>query len=284
MAITAVDIKDKTFTTKFRGYNVEEVDEFLDILVDDFEELVRKNREQADRIKSLEEKILYFDDMKESLTQSVILAQETAEKVKSSALTESENMLNKANYESTRLVDEAKLKANEILRDATDEAKRIAVETEDLKRQSRVFHQRLLASVEGQLGLINAPEWAELLKPTAVYLQNSDAAFREVVEKVLDEHVLDETSDFESFDATRQFTAEEMEELQRRVVESNQKVEMALKEEAHAELESQAIQEEVSEQVVTEIPSESFITFDDVEPTEPNLGDTQTFKINFNQD
>lgn len=284
MAITAVDIKDKTFTTKFRGYNVEEVDEFLDILVDDFEELVRKNREQADRIKSLEEKILYFDDMKESLTQSVILAQETAEKVKSSALTESENMLNKANYESTRLVDEAKLKANEILRDATDEAKRIAVETEDLKRQSRVFHQRLLASVEGQLGLINAPEWAELLKPTAVYLQNSDAAFREVVEKVLDEHVLDETSDFESFDATRQFTAEEMEELQRRVAESNQKVEMALKEEAHAELESQAIQEEVSEQVVTEIPSESFITFDDVEPTEPNLGDTQTFKINFNQD
>ncbi|MET3635146.1 DivIVA domain-containing protein [Streptococcus sp. SGI.013] len=284
MAITAVDIKDKTFTTKFRGYNVEEVDEFLDILVDDFEELVRKNREQADRIKSLEEKILYFDDMKESLSQSVILAQETAEKVKSSALTESENMLNKANYESTRLVDEAKLKANEILRDATDEAKRIAVETEDLKRQSRVFHQRLLASVEGQLGLINAPEWAELLKPTAVYLQNSDAAFREVVEKVLDEHVLDETSDFESFDATRQFTAEEMEELQRRVAESNQKVEMALKEEAHAELESQAIQEEVSEQVVTEIPSESFITFDDVEPTEPNLGDTQTFKINFNQD
>ncbi len=284
MAITAVDIKDKTFTTKFRGYNVEEVEEFLDILVDDFEELVRKNREQADRIKSLEEKILYFDDMKESLSQSVILAQETAEKVKSSALTESENMLNKANYESTRLVDEAKLKANEILRDATDEAKRIAVETEDLKRQSRVFHQRLLASVEGQLGLINAPEWAELLKPTAVYLQNSDAAFREVVEKVLDEHVLDETSDFESFDATRQFTAEEMEELQRRVAESNQKVEMALKEEAHAELESQAIQEEVSEQVVTEIPSESFITFDDVEPTEPNLGDTQTFKINFNQD
>ncbi|MCI5871549.1 DivIVA domain-containing protein [Streptococcus sp.] len=284
MAITAVDIKDKTFTTKFRGYNVEEVEEFLDILVDDFEELVRKNREQADRIKSLEEKILYFDDMKESLSQSVILAQETAEKVKSSALIESENMLNKANYESTRLVDEAKLKANEILRDATDEAKRIAVETEDLKRQSRVFHQRLLASVEGQLGLINAPEWAELLKPTAVYLQNSDAAFREVVEKVLDEHVLDETSDFESFDATRQFTAEEMEELQRRVAESNQKVEMALKEEAHAELESQAIQEEVSEQVVTEIPSESFITFDDVEPTEPNLGDTQTFKINFNQD
>ena len=32
MAITALDIKDKQFTTKFRGYNEQEVDEFLDIM------------------------------------------------------------------------------------------------------------------------------------------------------------------------------------------------------------------------------------------------------------
>ena len=85
------------------------------------------------------------------------------------------------------MIDEAKSKANQILRDATDEAKRVAVETEDLKRQTRVFHQRLVAAIEGQLSLTNSPEWTELLQPTAVYLQNSDAAFREVVEKVLEE-------------------------------------------------------------------------------------------------
>ena len=45
MAITALDIKDKQFTTKFRGYNEQEVDEFLDIIVDDYEDLVRDNRE-----------------------------------------------------------------------------------------------------------------------------------------------------------------------------------------------------------------------------------------------
>ena len=42
MAITALDIKDKQFTTKFRGYNEQEVDEFLDIIVDDYEDLVRE--------------------------------------------------------------------------------------------------------------------------------------------------------------------------------------------------------------------------------------------------
>ena len=48
----------------------------------------------------------------------------------------------------------------------------------------------------------------------------SDAAFKEVVEKVLDEHVPD-SNDAASFDATRQFTPDEMAELQRRVAESN---------------------------------------------------------------
>ena len=183
MAITALDIKDKQFTTKFRGYNEQEVDEFLDIIVDDYEDLVRDNRELAARVKELEEKLAYFDEMKESLSQSVILAQETAEKVKASAADESANLINKANFNATHLVEEAKSKASEILRDATDEAKRVAIETEELKRQSRVFHQRLLAAVEGQLSLASAPEWGELLQPTAIYLQNSDAAFKEVVEK-----------------------------------------------------------------------------------------------------
>ena len=80
MALTALDIKDKTFKLKFRGYDEEEVNEFLDIVVDDYEDLVRRNHEQENRIKDLEDKLAYFDEMKESLSQSVILAQETAEK------------------------------------------------------------------------------------------------------------------------------------------------------------------------------------------------------------
>ena len=49
--------------------------------------LVRDNRELAARVKELEEKLAYFDEMKESLSQSVILAQETAEKLKLQRLT-----------------------------------------------------------------------------------------------------------------------------------------------------------------------------------------------------
>ena len=55
MAITVLEIIEKQFTTKFRGYNQEEVDEFLDIIVDGYEELVHENRELAARVKELEE-------------------------------------------------------------------------------------------------------------------------------------------------------------------------------------------------------------------------------------
>ena len=291
MAITALDIKDKQFTTKFRGYNEQEVDEFLDIIVDDYEDLVRDNRELSTRVKELEEKLAYFDEMKESLSQSVILAQETAEKVKASAADESANLINKANFNATHLIEEAKSKASEILRDATDEAKRVAIETEELKRQSRVFHQRLLAAVEGQLNLANAPEWGELLQPTAIYLQNSDAAFKEVVEKVLDEHVPD-SNDAASFDATRQFTPDEMAELQRRVAESNKQVEDFSNPDIDEtnDITSIPVDFDIAdsfESEVADFPTSTLVDEDiDLQSeasVEINLNETQTFKLNIGE-
>lgn len=291
MAITALDIRDKQFKTKFRGYNEQEVDEFLDIIVDDYEDLVRDNRELAFRVKELEEKLAYFDEMKESLSQSVILAQETAEKVKASAADESANLINKANFNATHLVEEAKSKASEILRDATDEAKRVAIETEELKRQSRVFHQRLLAAVEGQLSLASAPEWGELLQPTAIYLQNSDAAFKEVVEKVLDEYVPD-SNDAASFDATRQFTPDEMAELQRRVAESNKKVEDFSNQEFEETNDVVSIPVGFGNSVSfdseaadspTSAPVDEDFDFQPETTGEVNLNETQTFKLNIGE-
>ncbi|AUW96985.1 DivIVA domain-containing protein [Streptococcus pluranimalium] len=302
MAITALDIKDKTFKLKFRGYSEEEVNEFLDILVDDFEKLTRENRAQEAKIKMLEEKLAYFDEMKESLSQSVILAQETAEKVKTSARTESDNILTHANNQATLLLEESKQKANEMLREAADEAKRVAIETEDLKRQTRVFHQRLLASVESHLALVNSPEWDELLQPTASYIQNSDVAFREVVESVLEtDHDLPQVADMASIDATRQFSPEEMAELQRRVEESNRQLEETIadqtplltddvlfgissSEEFPFELDSSDESlsfEETNELVLdSEIETENSNILEE-DDSELNLNETQTFKLNF---
>ena len=223
MAITSLEIKDKKFSSKFRGFDPEEVDEFLDIVVRDYETLVRSNYEKEQHIKNLEERLSYFDEIKDSLSQSVLIAQDTAERVKQSANERSQNIIKQAEQDAQRLLDEAKYKANEILRQATDNAKKVAIETEELKNKSRVFHQRLKSTIESQLAIVDSPDWEEILRPTATYLQTSDEAFKEVVEEVLGEDVSAYREE-ESIDMTRQFSPEEVAELQARIEAANREL------------------------------------------------------------
>lgn len=214
MTLTALEIKDKSFGTKFRGYDVEEVDEFLDIVVRDYEDLVRENHEKEAKIRNLEERLTYFDEMKDSLSQSVLIAQDTAERVKVAANERSTNIVRQAEQDAQHLLDGAKYKADEILRQAADNAKKVAIETEELKNKTRVFHQRLKSTIESQLSIVNSSEWEEILRPTATYLQTSDEAFKEVVSEVLGEEAVVRE---EEVDVTRQFSPEEMAELQERI-------------------------------------------------------------------
>ena len=60
MSITPQDIVDKAFSTKFRGYDQEEVDEFLDKIYIDYDELTRYKDETERYIKRLEERLSYY--------------------------------------------------------------------------------------------------------------------------------------------------------------------------------------------------------------------------------
>ena len=60
MSITPQEIIDKAFSIKFRGYDQEEVDEFLDKIYIDYEELIRNKEETELYIKKLEERLFYY--------------------------------------------------------------------------------------------------------------------------------------------------------------------------------------------------------------------------------
>ena len=76
--------------------------------------MVRSKHDKEQHIKNLEERLSYFDEIKESLSQSVLIAQDTAERVKQSANERSQNIIKQAEQDAQRLLDEAKYKANEI--------------------------------------------------------------------------------------------------------------------------------------------------------------------------
>lgn len=197
MALTPLDIQNKTFPTKMRGYNQDEVDDFLDLVVRDYEELTQKNRELEKAVKHSEEKLEYFNELKDALNQSIIVAQDTADKVKTSASKESEVIVTSAQNKADELVanaekrahqltTDAEEKARKILTDATEKARQLATETEDLKKKTRVFHQRISLMLESQLEQVKSPEWDEILQPFSSYVTDSHEVIKEVLAKQLD--------------------------------------------------------------------------------------------------
>lgn len=207
MALTPLDIQNKTFPTKMRGYNQDEVDDFLDLVVRDYEEVTQRNRELEKAVKHSEEKLEYFNELKDALNQSIIVAQDTADKVKTSASRESEVIVTSAQNKADELVataekrahqltTDAEEKARKILTDATEKAKQLATETEDLKKKTRVFHQRISLMLESQLEQVKSPEWDEILQPFSSYVTDSHEVIKEVLAKQLDnENQTDVNSD-----------------------------------------------------------------------------------------
>ena len=207
MALTPLDIQNKTFPTKMRGYNQDEVDDFLDLVVRDYEEVTQRNRELEKAVKHSEEKLEYFNELKDALNQSIIVAQDTADKVKTSASKESEVIVTSAQNKADELVataekrahqltTDAEEKARKILTDATEKAKQLATETEDLKKKTRVFHQRISLMLESQLEQVKSPEWDEILQPFSSYVTDSHEVIKEVLAKQLDnENQTDVNSD-----------------------------------------------------------------------------------------
>lgn len=195
MSIKPIDITNKSFNTKFKGYDRDEVDDFLDQIALELEKQVQENRELDKKVKHANEKLSYFNELKDSLNQSIIVAQDTADKLKENASKESdltiqqaqaqsEDILAHANKMSEELITGATTKANQILVEASERARELAVETDDLKKKTRVFHRNLSVLLESQLQIVKSEEWDDLLKPFGAYVDSSHTAFKEVLEAV----------------------------------------------------------------------------------------------------
>lgn len=200
MALTPLDIKNKTFEKKMRGYNTDEVDDFLDIIINDYEQLLKEKKDSDKSLKHAEEKLTYFNELKDALNQSIIVAQDTADKLKDSAERESDIVVTTANADAKAIIAEANAeaeatikdannRAEEIVNDATNRAMQLAHETDDLKKKTRDFHRNLTILLESQLEIVRSKEWKEILKPFASYMDDSHVNMKELLDSGLDKEM-----------------------------------------------------------------------------------------------
>lgn len=178
MALSAADITNKQFDTKMRGFNQAEVATFLKEVGQTVEALNNQNRELAEAVKANEEKLKYFTDLKDSLNKSILVAQEAADKVKGNAKKEADIMIREAQKQATDIVSEANDKANLVIERAAASTRKLTTETNDLKKQTRIFRQRLQVMLESQLEVVRSSDWDELLA-------NDDLSQFDEIEKIL---------------------------------------------------------------------------------------------------
>jgi cell division initiation protein len=116
--ITPSDIHNQEFKRGFRGYDEEEVDDFLDLIVNDYETLFRENQQLKDEIELNKKKIEQYQEMENNLQDTLLVAKKTAEEV----------------------MQNAKLRAAEIRDAAIQECEnmKLRAQTELAKRQSEV--------------------------------------------------------------------------------------------------------------------------------------------------
>ena len=98
--LTPIDIQRQDFEVKLRGYNADEVDDFLDLVGKDYEKLYKDNAELREEIKRLTASLEQYKKMEETLQQSIVLAQTAAEDIKRSAAEKADVIVNEAQTKS----------------------------------------------------------------------------------------------------------------------------------------------------------------------------------------
>ncbi|MGV3466847.1 MAG: DivIVA domain-containing protein, partial [Heyndrickxia sp.] len=114
MPLTPLDIHNKEFSRGFRGYDEDEVNEFLDQIIKDYELLIREKKELDEKLSSSNERLGHFTNIEETLHKSIIVAQEAAEEVKGNAQKEAKLIIREAEKNADRIVNEALSKARKI--------------------------------------------------------------------------------------------------------------------------------------------------------------------------
>ncbi len=147
MDISPLEIQKKEFGKSIRGYNKEDVDEFLDRLLQNYEKIYKENKDLKEQILSLEEKMQSYKEIEATLKNTLILAEKTAEDVRINAQKERETVLKQASLQVEKIVQRAEQKYNQINN-----------KNEELRRQFYLYKTRFKNFLQSQLDYLDSPE------------------------------------------------------------------------------------------------------------------------------
>ena len=142
--ITPVDIQHKEFKKSIQGYAREEVDQFLDDVIETLEGDIEERTRLENQVAELSEKVSHFKAMEDSLRSTLVLAQRTADELKASAHKEVDIIKQRAKIE----IDDELKNVKAQISEAKAELQRVADKTAAAKHDLRNFLTRQLELID----------------------------------------------------------------------------------------------------------------------------------------
>lgn len=143
MRITPLDIQQKQFKVRFRGFDMEEVYSFLELVREELEELLKENSMLKEKVALLESQLEEYRKIEQSLRDTLMTAQRLVEDYQTNARKEAE-----------LIIKEAELKAESIIREAQEKVVKIHEDIIDLKGIRRHFKEEIRRLIEAHLRML----------------------------------------------------------------------------------------------------------------------------------
>lgn len=150
MRITPMDIEQQEFSKSFRGYNEEEVDDFLDKIVKDYEELINENVRLNEEIEGMQEKLKEFSEIEETLRSALLNAQKSAEETKG-----------RVESEAKIIIEKAELEAKSLKQEVFQREDLVKNEIDNLRRYKFIFKEKFKSMLNLYLKMVESEDFEE---------------------------------------------------------------------------------------------------------------------------
>lgn len=105
--LSPLDLQNKKVVTKKRKYDKIEMDEYLDLVFENYKELYNQNQELQKQIKTLSDGVQYYRSIESTMQKALVLAEKTSKETKDAAVLKAEAIEKDANSKASKIISEA---------------------------------------------------------------------------------------------------------------------------------------------------------------------------------
>ncbi len=144
MKLSPMDVKQQQFKLKFRGFDIEEVDSYLELIANELEELSKENETMKNKLKKMENEIEEYKRAEGDLRKAIASAQDFKK-----------DAIEKANQEAQIIIKQSEIKAAEMLKSAEGKLFKLEKDIAELKAKKMQFEVQMRAVIENHLKLLD---------------------------------------------------------------------------------------------------------------------------------